>query len=249
MEFSLYVNCAYYCSLASNNGCKTNVSAKQEHYFKNTAFCTHRVTFFMNQKGQESAPFELLVAVIIMGFVMFVGMYAMANLQREQCYNETLKTIQDFSRTLEEVATTPGHIKNYNLAFPAGCGAGPKREVMIGTRLVPTEQLLLRTWSNPEYCANQCGSSGSLCVMLHYSPFERQGITKCINIPPDTWFPPQESVGTPGGCTDKLNHTTAYRLVTVRSDIPEGYYLFQNISSPNSTNPVICAYRRVASNN
>lgn len=203
----------------------------------------------MNQKGQESAPFELLVAVIIMGFVMFVGMYAMTNLQREQCYNETLKTIQDFSRTLEEVATTPGHIKNYNLAFPSGCGAGQKREIMIGTRLVLTEQLFLRAWSNPEFCATKCESSGSLCVMLHYIRQDAYGITKCINIPPDTVFPRQESAGTQGGCANKINSSPAYELVNVRSDISEGYYLFQNISSPNSTNPVICAYRRITSNN
>ena len=205
----------------------------------------------MNQKGQESAPFELLVAVIIMGFVMFVGMYAMSNLQKEQCYNETLKTIQDFSRTLEEVATTPGHIKSYNLRFPSGCGSGTKKKVTIGEREVFTEQLFLRAWSKPEFCATKCESSGSLCVMLHYIQLEGQGLTECVSIPPDTVFPTPGSLS--GICTDKLdpaiNDPPYYTLADVRVDIPEGYYLFQNKSSPNSTNPVICAYRRVTSNN
>ncbi|MFH1240234.1 MAG: hypothetical protein V1672_03375 [Candidatus Diapherotrites archaeon] len=199
----------------------------------------------MNQKGQESAPFELLVAVIIMGFVMFVGIYAMSNLQREQCYNETQKTIQDFSRTLEEVATTPGHIKSYNLAFPSGCGAGTKKKVTINDVEQYTEQLFLRAWSKPEFCATNCESSGSLCVMLHYFMAEGGGVIKCINIPPDTVFPDDVS----GECTDKSDETPAYKLIDVRVDIPEGYYLFQNKSSPNSTNPVICAYVRMASNN
>jgi len=198
----------------------------------------------MNQKGQESAPFELLVAVIIMGFVMFVGIYAMGNLKKEQCLNETQKTIQDFSRTLEEVATTPGHIKSYNLSFPSGCGAGQQREVMIGDKPQMTEQLFLRAWSKPEFCATKCESSGSLCVMLHYIRLDGQGLTECVSIPPDTVFSDPSS---PGNCTDKLKDN--YELIYVRVDIPEGYYLFQNISSPNSTNPVICAYRKVNSNN
>jgi len=196
----------------------------------------------MDQKGQESAPFELLVAVIIMGFVMFVGIYAMTSLQKEQCYNETLKTIQDFSRTLEEVATTPGHITTYNLAFPSGCGVGTKRQITVGDREVYTEQLFLRAWSKPEFCATKCESSGSLCVMLHYVLLEGQSVTECVSIPPDTVFP--KLPGGTEGCTDKRPD---YELINVRADIPEGYYLFQNTSIPSSTNPVICAYRRVSS--
>ncbi len=164
----------------------------------------------------------------------------------ENCYNGTLKTIQDFSRTLEEVAATPGHIKNYNLAFPDGCSAEPTK-VTIGDKEYDSEQLFLRAWAKPEFCATKCESSGSQCTILHYLQYEGQGMTECVNIPPETTFPSSAKIS--GECLDKSNETPAYNLIDIRVNIPEGEYLLQNKTQPNFTNPVICAYLKIDSNN
>ena len=42
----------------------------------------------LNNKGQEEAPFELLIAVIVMGFVIVMGINAIFTLNREQCQGD-----------------------------------------------------------------------------------------------------------------------------------------------------------------
>ena len=59
----------------------------------------------VNNKGQESAPFELLISVIIMGFVIFVGLIAMNQLNEQKCINETKAKLEEMKTKIETVVT------------------------------------------------------------------------------------------------------------------------------------------------
>ena len=45
----------------------------------------------MKQKGQEEGPFELLIAVILMTFVIFIGIQAMDILRVQTCEGKAEK--------------------------------------------------------------------------------------------------------------------------------------------------------------
>jgi hypothetical protein len=54
----------------------------------------------VNAVGQEAAPFELLIAVIVMGFVIFAGMSAMEQLWLQKCYGTTDAKLEEMKASL-----------------------------------------------------------------------------------------------------------------------------------------------------
>ena len=83
----------------------------------------------IGQKGQEEAPFELLVAVIVMGFVLFVGMQAMMQLQLSECTGRTERTLESLKTSIETVATEKG---KQNIAFRLpGCFRESEQEIRV----------------------------------------------------------------------------------------------------------------------
>ena len=56
-----------------------------------------------SKNGQVSAPFELLVAVIVMGFVILAGTYALQNLSENTCLGDKRKEMGDLVTSLRDV--------------------------------------------------------------------------------------------------------------------------------------------------
>ena len=176
----------------------------------------------LNRKGQEAAPFELLVAVIIMGFVIFVGLNAMQTLDKQRCYNETDQKLETMKTMLETVVTERSS-KSINFDTSQCYNS---KDVSIR----------IKDYSEPALCAFYCGSTRNLCTLLQY--FQNGSgsfsIRKCVNISPDTIFP--YNVGT---CPEKEGS----ELIDFREDIVQGKYLLTNRTSATSTYPTVCAYR------
>lgn len=179
----------------------------------------------LDRKGQESAPFELLVAVIIMGFVIFVGMQAMDQLNRQKCFNEINAKLEEMKTKLETVVTerSPQQI-NFILS---SC---------FNSR---DETIRIKDYSEPALCAEYCGAAKNLCTLLQYYYSGESGfsIRKCLNISPDTVFP--YNIGT---CPDRAS--TNEELTDYREEITQGQYMLLNKTSVTSTYPTICAYRK-----
>ncbi len=177
----------------------------------------------IGQRGQEAAPFELLIAVIIMGFVIFVGLRAMDQLNREKCFNETNAKLEEMKTKLETVVTerSPQQI-NFNLS---PC-FNPEEETVR-----------IKDFSEPSLCAQYCGAARNLCTLLqyYYSGSGSFSIRKCLNISPDSVFP-----AIIGRCLGK----GGYELVDFRNKVVQGNYLLVNKTSVTSTFPTICAYRK-----
>ena len=63
---------------------------------------------FLGEKGQEAAPFELLIAVILMGFVIVVGIYATQQLEKQKCFQESNKKMEELKEAMEIVSKGKG---------------------------------------------------------------------------------------------------------------------------------------------
>ena len=72
----------------------------------------------MKNRGQESAPFEVLISVIIMGFVIVIAFTAMNVLMEEQCKAEIKRSGSELKSKVQEVVKGTDTQLNF---FPPGC--------------------------------------------------------------------------------------------------------------------------------
>ena len=187
----------------------------------------------LNHSGQESAVFELLIAVIIMGFVIFVGFNAMEKLRSEQCFARVDKSLEEFKTKLEIAVTQKSP---QNISFNLSDCFNPE-----------DEQIRIQDWDNAVFCADLCGTAEISCTSIEYvnnTPGKVNSLRKCLNISPETIFPSQD---TPDRCTslDNAIQKQSYLLQNFKQDIPQGNYLILNKTLATDTFPRICAYLRV----
>ena len=180
-----------------------------------------------NNRGQEGAPFELLVAVIIMGFVIFAGMNAMHSVWLQQCKGSTDSKIKSFVNILETTVSQKSPMTvNFRLS-----GCFNEREE--GVRIIDID--------DPSSCGSYCGTPKPLCTIVQYlnTGNDSFGYRTCLNIPPGTLFPSQKYVG--GRCKNREGHV----LENIRENITQGTYLFVNETRVTDSFPTICAYRKL----
>lgn len=106
-------------------------------------------------KGQVSAPFEVLVAVILMGFVILAGSFALTNLSQNVCIGDKRADLSNFKEALRDVVLGSDLvIRNFNFQTKA----------CFNERF---ESIQLNTYSDPSRCAAYCGG-GTTCMLLEY---------------------------------------------------------------------------------
>jgi len=177
----------------------------------------------VNFKGQEEAPFQLLVAVILMTFVILVGLNAMNEAEKQKCFNDTEKQLNDLKLGIEKTAVyrQPSGV-NFN---PSGC---TKKESFV---LIKSDEERL--------CKSLCLNSSRNCLLLRYSTPDLTGIQdKCIDVAYDTQF---RSEGDGTGSCEKMEGYYGINVDSGQGFVP-GVYQF--LYSPNSgvVSPVICVY-------
>lgn len=178
----------------------------------------------LNQKGQEEAPFELLVAVIIMAFVIFIGLQAMEKLTQEKCYNEANANLLQLRNDLQEV-NEAGSSKNLN--FHLSTCYNPEKEK---TKIIERD--------DPNICGQLCKKQKTLCLILKYDTGEGLIMQQCVDIAPLTSFP---SIAT-SKCLSREDE--GYELIDFKEEIPRGNYQLRNRSEAGSVFPTVCAYRQ-----
>ncbi len=107
------------------------------------------------RKGQVSAPFEVLVAVIVMGFVILAGTYALKNLSENTCLGDKKKEMGELTSSLRDV------VLGSDLTF---------RNISFQTKAcfdAKYERIELNQYSDPARCSAYCGG-GVQCVLLEY---------------------------------------------------------------------------------
>ncbi len=185
-----------------------------------------------NQRGQEEAPFELLIGVIVMGFVIVIGLMALVNLRNAQCVERTELSLNALKLEIENAVSQKSTTQfSFNLS---GCFNPEKEKVLI----TDSETL----------CKEYCETDKITCSFLEYyndSPeyTGQRPIRKCLGISPEAVFQDPTSQGK---CESIDNAGARYELVNFKDGIPEGFYKIINKSSAMDIHPVICAYREIS---
>ncbi len=188
------------------------------------------------EKGQESLPFELLIAVILMTFVFLIGGQALQKANQERCFEELNSRVNEFKFNLETaINNPPGTIRE----FPFYLETCPGR----GKIYVKFTQL-----TSPSACSALCGGERESCFILEqgFKEFVRgttdiqliTNIFSCVDVPsnfqrPATGCDPIDTVWT------ELD--LAGNAISPQNEIPFNVR-YKFIKKASSTNPEICVY-------
>lgn len=176
-------------------------------------------------KAQISAPFEVLVAIIIMTFVIITGSYVLNNLSENTCLGNKKQDISNLSSALRDV------VLGSDLSY---------RTVNFNTRACYNsnkEVIRLNNISNNKaLCENICGS-GTSCVVMEYVYVEDVNLNIssqpilpiCTYLPTNIFF--SESLDECG-----INTGSSEQLINPKNGIPNGRYKIYKINSGQNIN-------------
>lgn len=179
----------------------------------------------MKFKAQTSAPFELLVAVIIMTFVLVVGINALNTLNEKKCEGEIDDQLEDLKTAIQTVATGKGQ-QTVSVNIPLCFGGQKETKTRIVTR------------DDRSICSSACGGSASSCtLLLHSSPQLTKA--KCLYISLNTIFPTDKPCD-----ASEIGSSGEYETHDLKSPegIENGIYLMVAKHSFLENNPIVCAY-------
>lgn len=182
----------------------------------------------LSERGQEEAPFELLIAVIIMAFVIFLGLQAMDYVSKEQCKAQIKYNANQLKTVIQDVVS--GNTRT--LVFdPPQCFVKPKdREEMKFTVIKDSLQ-----------CSRLCGGAKNECFVFVYDSIDYEYDLCFESVSPQTTF----YEDTPCNETDPNNvGREEFTSVNLKNGIPRGAYEFMNKSSSIDAFPKLCAYLR-----
>lgn len=186
----------------------------------------------MNSKAQVNSPFELLVAIIIMGFVVIIGSQMIANANDQVCLATIDKEITEFKLKLEDTASFRTSNKFEFRPNETSCYNENKSIVKI------------EKYSDSKKCGTVCGRATDSCFVFTFqaSDIANGLIQKCLNLPVYTSFVtgsdcPTDEADLSG--FDPINPTAAGQRIS------SGTYILRNVAAAGKTYPVICTYRRI----
>jgi hypothetical protein len=172
----------------------------------------------ISNKAQMSAPFELLVAIIVMIFVIAAGSYALANLNENTCLGNKR---QDFSNLISSLRDV---VLGSDLAY---------RTIDFSTKACydsKYEQTYLRPVDNDrDVCERYCGS-GNSCILLQYSYIDEAKNQRKYPISPIcTYLPPNLIFGSDMECgsQDSENETAIDPLNNTQNIAPGTYKIWK----------------------
>lgn len=182
----------------------------------------------LNSKGQEAAPFEVLVAVVIMGFVLFMAVQAIDTLYKEQSKQKLLDEMTGLKQALQDAY----HSNSSTVVFaPALNFKNPK-------------ELRFKAITSQAICSALCGKVYPECLIFTFRSDEYNKDLCIENISPYVNFP------TFSPCPSR----NGFGLVDFKSPntsgepiIPPGTYSLVNVALGSGTVPTFCAYVRQAS--
>ncbi len=190
----------------------------------------------MFSRGQEAAVFELLIAVILMGFVILVGMSALQSLNEQKCEGELNQMLNDLKHAVE-LSSSGRSRQNVEVRFPS-CFPPTKSILKLNSDLTEKE------------CSFVCKEKRTDCIVLDFRSFDhvvtsdssssKKGIVfskrVCLDMNPFTDFS--------GSIEDVSSTPNNYSLVSWSEDKPivPGNYLLVNSSNFFSSTPSVNVY-------
>jgi hypothetical protein len=198
-----------------------------------------RVFGFLNSRGQEAAPFEVLIAVILMGFVVLVGLNSM-NMLSEQKQAGELRALLNELKYKVELAASGQSRESVSVFFPSGYS----KRICDGDVKSSCSRLAILYSGDSSFCSNLCPGHHAQCKFIQFKSVPQNGIpypphSVCLMINPLTSF--SES-----GCTspddDKFEAVNWDDSDNVKP-IEEGRYLLVNESGLYDSTSKVCVYK------
>ena len=190
----------------------------------------------LNNKGQEEAPFELLIAVIVMGFVIVMGINAIFTLNREQCQGDIQKQMESIKSSLEIVARGEGS-QNVYYSMPS-CFGEKESKLQIVER------------DDTDTCNHYCGGNSYNCILLSFASPTYNSL-KCLKLSNAITFPERNTNNSPPTCdvlpsvADRQLGEPYFEPINWREGaIPQGRYTLMLEINVYSAQPTVCAYLR-----
>ncbi len=175
----------------------------------------------ISNKAQMSAPFELLVAIIVMIFVVAAGSYVLANLNENTCLGNKRQEMSNLVSSLREV------VLGSDLAY---------RTIDFSTKACyneNNEQTYLRVVDNDrDVCERFCGS-GTSCILLQYQYVDEVKLDYKYPIDPVcTYLPTNLVFGSNVDCgiNPDLTNEEAIDPTEENSNIKRGTYKIYKLS-------------------
>jgi len=174
----------------------------------------------LNNKGQESIVFEVLIAVILMTFVFVIGGYAMTSLNQTKCSKEIDLSMVQLATSIEKAGALSIGSYSYNFA-PSSCFSNNQTKYTLEKE-------------GPVLCSSYCPGTDSCYLLKYDNPKDPVSTVryKCVNVSRYVAFSPE---------TCNSNRPQGYKeLPMSKSSIfYPADYIFQ---SQSLTSPTICVY-------
>ena len=197
------------------------------------------------QKGQEAAPFELLVAVVIMGFVLLAGVNVMDILRKEQCKGDLDSQLEAIKGAIESVASGEGQ-KDFSFTLPS-CYSRNVNETIESQKT----KLFVLNRQDRNFCSQHCSGGKVECMVLWFHSLEENNVKCLSNVSTVTNFPtcPQNDPDQPydpnicSPCNDRFSGLTV-QAMDLKTEIEDGQYILVKKFFLSSSSADICAYKK-----
>jgi len=146
---------------------------------------TNNILLIKSKRGQASAPFEVLVAVILMGFVIVAGTWALTNLSQSTCIGDKRQNMSELKEAIKDVVLG-SDLTIKNISFDTRPCLNQK-----------FEKITLTKYDSPTKCSAYCGG-GENCTLMEYV-YDDGKIRKmpivpiCMDLPTSVNFESSES--------------------------------------------------------
>jgi hypothetical protein len=111
---------------------------------------------YLKKKAQVSAPFEVLIAIILMGFVIIAGSAALKNLSENTCIGNKVQDLSEFKSALRDV------VLGSDLTFKT---ISFESKACFNQRF---ETVKLVSYNEKTICSAYCQGSVNSCLLLEY---------------------------------------------------------------------------------
>lgn len=182
-------------------------------------------------KGQMNSPFELLVTMVIIVFVILLGSQMLAYAGNKTCENGVNSEISEFKTNLEDAAN--GRSSKEFTFYPDNVCFDKSKAIIKLQRL-----------STQRECSAICGKPTDACWVLIFNSNEsKDGIflQRCLALHSYTSF-----------LTDSTNCSTAdkeeldgYNVLDPTQIMPLGKYILRNVAGVGESLPKICTFQKV----
>lgn len=196
---------------------------------------TKNIFWIRSNKAQASAPFEVLVAVILMGFVIMAGTWALINLNQSVCVGNKKQSMSEIKGLIEDVVLG-SDLAEKNVKFDIQPCFNEK-----------FEKITIKTYSNETLCNAFC-NSGDTCTLMEYVYDDNK--TRKVPIPPMCFnLPTSINYANIGSCViseDEQENWTVMTNTTLSSNLTSGSYKIF-MKSPTASDNVreLCFLKKV----